>query len=201
MSGCRLYQRRILWKDRIQLFIPNISIAPLQAHYYSEALPTASLTLCRSSHAEALQATTCEGLAQGPDVAARVGLKPETFRTQGTEPTTEPPHPPQRIGTRVGRKQCLVVCLDILLSRLLSWSVVGHLSVADGGDCCLVDGWHSLQVESHLLQIVDDRLVTETLLHLNSTIYSNSSMPESYTSGRRPMLRAPMYLCVSRYFT
>ena len=30
-----------------------------------------------------------EGLAQGPYVAAGVGFEPETFRTQGTEPTTE----------------------------------------------------------------------------------------------------------------
>jgi len=29
-------------------FIPNISIALLQVHYYSEALPTTALVLCRS---------------------------------------------------------------------------------------------------------------------------------------------------------
>jgi len=29
-------------------FIPNISIAPLQVHYYSEALPTTALILCWS---------------------------------------------------------------------------------------------------------------------------------------------------------
>ena len=27
------------------------------------------------------------------DKAARVGFEPATYRTQGTEPTTEPPHP------------------------------------------------------------------------------------------------------------
>ena len=32
-----------------------------------------------------------DGLAKGPYVAARVGFEPMTFRTQGTEPTTEPP--------------------------------------------------------------------------------------------------------------
>ncbi len=42
---------------------------------------------------EALQATTSEGLAQGPYVAARVGFEPATFRTQGTKPTTEPACP------------------------------------------------------------------------------------------------------------
>jgi len=29
-------------------FIPDISIVPLQFHYYSEALPTTALILCRS---------------------------------------------------------------------------------------------------------------------------------------------------------
>jgi len=33
----------------IHSFIPDISIAPLQVHYYySEALPTTALILCRS---------------------------------------------------------------------------------------------------------------------------------------------------------
>src|SRR6218665_1358893 len=40
-----------------------------------------------------IQATTSEGLAQGPYVVARVGFEPATFHTQGTEPATEPPHP------------------------------------------------------------------------------------------------------------
>jgi len=42
----------------------------------SEALSTATieLTLCRSLHTEALQATVSEGLAHGPYVAARAGL-------------------------------------------------------------------------------------------------------------------------------
>ena len=34
-----------------------------------------------------------EGLAQFPYMAASVGIEPATFRTQGTEPTTEPPCP------------------------------------------------------------------------------------------------------------
>jgi len=38
-----------------------------------------------------LQATTSEGLALGPYVAARVGFKSATLRMQGTETTTEPP--------------------------------------------------------------------------------------------------------------
>ena len=40
-----------------------------------------------------LQATTSEGLAQGPYVAARVEFETETLRTQGTKLTTEPPRP------------------------------------------------------------------------------------------------------------
>ena len=32
-----------------------------------------------------------EGLAQGPNVVARVGFEPATFRTQGTKTTTKPP--------------------------------------------------------------------------------------------------------------
>jgi len=65
----------------------------LQVHYYSEALPTTTLTLCRSEHAKALQAAMTKGLAKGPYVAARVGFEPATFQTQGTKPKTEPPRP------------------------------------------------------------------------------------------------------------
>jgi len=50
----------------IHSFIPNISIEPLQVYYYSEALLTKALTLCRSLHAEAQHITVSEGLAQFP---------------------------------------------------------------------------------------------------------------------------------------
>src|SRR6218665_1291480 len=73
--------------SEIHSFIPNISIAPLQVPYYSEALPTTALMLRQSYHAEVLQATTSEVLAQGSYLAARVGFKTVTFRMQGTEPT------------------------------------------------------------------------------------------------------------------
>jgi len=46
-------------------FISDISIAPLQVHYYLEVLPTSALILRRSLHTEELQATTSEGLTQG----------------------------------------------------------------------------------------------------------------------------------------
>src|SRR6218665_208777 len=77
---------------KLTSFIPDISIAPLQVHYYSEVLPTTALILCQSKYAEALQATVSEGLAQGPYVAVRVGFEPVTLRTQGTKLITEPPH-------------------------------------------------------------------------------------------------------------
>src|SRR6218665_1833345 len=63
-------------------FVPDISIAPLQVHCYSEALPTTALTLRWIKHAEALQASASEGLAQGPYVA---GFEPASLRTEGTE--------------------------------------------------------------------------------------------------------------------
>jgi len=49
-------------------FILDISIAPPQVHYYSEALLTTALILCQSSHAEVLQATASEELSQGPSL-------------------------------------------------------------------------------------------------------------------------------------
>ena len=75
----------------IHWFLLHIFIVILQVHYCPKALPATctALILRWSWHAEAPQATTSEGLAQGPYVAARVEFKPATFRTQGTEPTTE----------------------------------------------------------------------------------------------------------------
>ena len=83
-------------------FIQDISIAPLQVHYYSKALPTIALILCRSLHAEVLHATISEGLAQGLYMAVRVGFEPATFCMQGIEPTTEPPHPMLLLGSCTG---------------------------------------------------------------------------------------------------
>ena len=48
---------------------------------------------CRNLHAEALQATVSEGLAQGPYVAARVGFEPTTLRSKGIDSINVPPHP------------------------------------------------------------------------------------------------------------
>jgi len=48
----------------IHSFILDISIAPLQVHYYSEAILTTALI------SKALQATTIDGLAEGPYMLA-----------------------------------------------------------------------------------------------------------------------------------
>ena len=47
----------------------------------------------RSAPHHIIQATTSEGLAQGPYMAARVGFEPATNRTKVTESNTEPPCP------------------------------------------------------------------------------------------------------------
>ena len=44
-------------------------------------------------HTKAPQATVSEGLAQGPYVAARVGVKPMTLWTKGVD-STNAPHTP-----------------------------------------------------------------------------------------------------------
>ena len=59
----------------------------------SEALPPTQLTLCRSLHADALQATVSEGRAQGPYVAARAEFEPTTLRSKGIDSTSATPRP------------------------------------------------------------------------------------------------------------
>jgi len=49
----------------------------------SKLLQQSNLTEWQPHHV--IQATTSEGLAQGPYVVARVGFKPVTFRTEGNE--------------------------------------------------------------------------------------------------------------------
>ena len=73
-------------------FIQAITIAPLQVHYYSEALPTQHGTVSEF-YAETPQATVSEGRAQGPYVAARAGVEPMTLRTKGVDSTNAPPTP------------------------------------------------------------------------------------------------------------
>src|SRR6218665_3418331 len=68
----------------IHSFIQTISIAPLQVHYYSEALST--------QHGYSAGIVS-KGLAQGPYVAARAGVEPMTLRIKGVDSTKAPPHP------------------------------------------------------------------------------------------------------------
>src|SRR6218665_1076423 len=78
------------WRYSIHSLIPVISIAPLQVHYYSKAIPTTALILLTRRNATG---NLSEGLVQGPHVAARVEFEPATLRTRGTELTAEPPRP------------------------------------------------------------------------------------------------------------
>src|SRR6218665_102764 len=75
--------------NRSQSVRQAISIAPLQVHYYSEALPTQH-GYCVGVSRRMQHATVSEGHAQGPYVAARAGFKPATLRTKGVESTNAP---------------------------------------------------------------------------------------------------------------
>src|SRR6218665_295299 len=70
-----------------------ISIALLTARTFQKRSRPKQLTLCRSLHAETLQATASEGLAQGLYMAARAGFEPATFRSTGIDSTNAPPRP------------------------------------------------------------------------------------------------------------
>ena len=76
----------------IPSFIHAISTAPIQVHYYLEALLHSTDTVSEF-HAEVPQARATEGLAHGPCVAARVGFEPATFQMKGDEFTNEPQRP------------------------------------------------------------------------------------------------------------
>ena len=79
-------------QTQVYSFIHAISIAPLQVHYYSEALPTQH-GYCVGVSREAPQATASEGLAQGPYVVDRAGFELATLRRKGAKSTNAPPHP------------------------------------------------------------------------------------------------------------
>ena len=69
-------------------FIQDISIAPLQVHYYSEALPTTER--CYSvgvNTPKRYRQLSVKDLFMVP----KVGFELATFQTQGTETTTESP--------------------------------------------------------------------------------------------------------------
>src|SRR6218665_156691 len=70
-------------------------------HFYSASssplllrcAPDYSIDTVSELTCQALWATVSEGLAQDPCIVARIGFKPATFQTQGTESTAEPPGP------------------------------------------------------------------------------------------------------------
>src|SRR6218665_1852787 len=84
----------------IHSFIQAISIAPLQlqlqGHYTTRRRSRHSTDTVPEFHAEAPQATVSEGLAQGPYVAARLGVQPMTIQTKGVDSTSAPPRPTMR---------------------------------------------------------------------------------------------------------
>src|SRR6218665_648770 len=73
----------------------------LSGYFYSASssplllrgVPDCSIDTVSEPHAEALQATASEGLAQGPYVAASIAFEPATLRMQDAEHTTEPSRP------------------------------------------------------------------------------------------------------------
>src|SRR6218665_798550 len=69
----------------------SISIALLTAGAFQKRSRPQQLTLCRSLHAEALQAIAGKELAQGPYMTARAGFEPTTLRSHGVVSSNAPP--------------------------------------------------------------------------------------------------------------
>src|SRR6218665_4199015 len=69
----------------------SISIALLTASAFQKRSRPQQSTLCRSLHAEALQAIAGKGPAQGPYMAAKAGFEPTTLRSNGVASTNAPP--------------------------------------------------------------------------------------------------------------
>src|SRR6218665_3867004 len=83
------------WENYVHLFIPDISIAPLKSTTTQRRYRPQQLTLCRSLHAEALQATVSEvkDLPKVPGMASRAGFEARAFRSEGIDPTNVPQRP------------------------------------------------------------------------------------------------------------
>jgi len=100
----------------------DISIAPLQVHYYSAALLTTVLIPSWSEHAEVLQATASGGLAQGPYVAARVEFKPTILWTQDAKLTTKAPRPTTL--------DCILQTAVILCSHIFQILIISYTCIS-----------------------------------------------------------------------
>src|SRR6218665_3823661 len=90
----------------IHSFNPDISIAPLQVHYYSEALPTTIIDIIgvytTKRYRQPYTVYTVyniyyillvKDLPKVPGKAARMGFEPTTFRSKGIESTNVPSRP------------------------------------------------------------------------------------------------------------
>src|SRR6218665_1205234 len=96
----------------IRSFNPDISIAPLYVHYYSEALPSTVIDsvgvyttklYCNSNRQPYTVYAVyniyyrpillLKDLPKVPGVAARMEFEPTTFRSKGIESTNVPPRP------------------------------------------------------------------------------------------------------------
>ena len=71
--------RVLAYSESFVLYKLSISILLLPAWALQTRSRPQQLTLCQSSHAEALQATVSEGLDHGPYVAARAGFELTTL--------------------------------------------------------------------------------------------------------------------------
>ena len=94
LTSLEKYTRIIpLWEGVFFVLYLSISTVLYTAWAFQKRSWKQQLTLCRSLHAEALQATVSEGLPQGPCVAARAGFAPTTHRSNGIDSTNAPPRP------------------------------------------------------------------------------------------------------------
>ena len=77
--------------QKIHLFIPDISIAPLQVHYYTEALQTTALICVAVNTLKRNRQLRAKDLPKVHTRRLGVGFERATFGTQDTETTPEPP--------------------------------------------------------------------------------------------------------------
>ena len=87
----------------VHSFIQAISIAPLQVHYYTEALRTQCGYCVRISRRSATGNCEWRTFAQDPYVAARAGVEPMPHQTKGVDSTNAPPTPHSAYSTRTLR--------------------------------------------------------------------------------------------------
>jgi len=98
------------WNSFIHSFIQTISVAPLQVHFYSEALPIQHgycAGVSRRITTGNCELRTCP---RSVYMAARAGVEPTTFRLKAIDSTKAPPRP-----TDVNVGYSVIECLTILV--------------------------------------------------------------------------------------